>query len=163
MAMNTRLLVDNVFPVFGAAPKDYNGAASTGDLVNLSGHNHVSVVIQTGAWAGGTAAVTLNQATAVGNTAAKALGFTKMWTNRANTSSSILVETAVSSNTFSLNTANAVYVIEVDTATLDATNNFDCFSCDVGSPSSNADLYAVMYFLSGARFPQAQGITDPIA
>lgn len=161
MAMNTRL-VDNTSIVNAIQTKDWTGAAATGDMVNMKDYNHLTIIIKVDAFAAGTPAVTLNQATDVANTGGKALGFSKQWTNRANTSSAILTEVAVTSNTFNLNTANSLYVIEVDAATLDVTNNFDCCNVLIGTPGSNTDLYGAIYVLSQPRFPQAQGITDPI-
>ena len=154
MAMNTRL-VDNVKFVTAAVPKNYSGAASGNTWISMKNYNHLTVHILTGAWAGGTAAVTINQATAVAGTSQKALAFSSQWTNIADTTGDALVQTAVTSNTFSLNTANCIYVIEVDAATLDATNNFDCLSVQIASPGSNADLYSMSYILSGSRYQQA--------
>lgn len=149
--MANNRLVDNAKIVWGAAPKNYSSTAMTEKYVSLKNYNHCTIIIKTGAWAAGTAAVTINQATDVSATGAKALGFSTQFTNVSNTSTDTLVSTAVSSNTFNLNTANTIYIIEVDAATLDVTNSFDCISLEVASPGANADLYDVTYILSQPR------------
>jgi hypothetical protein len=154
MAANTRL-VDQIKTFYAAPILNYTGAAMTAAWVSLKNYNHITFTILTGAWAGGTAAVTLNQATAVAGTSTKALGFSKMWTNIASVTGDTYVETAVASNTFNLNTANCTYIIEVDAATLDVTNNFDCITLTIASPGSNNDFYNAIYQLSGARYQQA--------
>jgi hypothetical protein len=144
-------LVDNLKFVWGTAPANYTGAASESDIVSFKLYGHYTVVIQTGAWAGGTAAVTLKQGTSV-SAATTALAFTKMYTNDGATSTDTLTETAVTSNTFNLDTANALYVIEVDEDDLDVNNGFHTLKVAVASPGSNNDLYGVLLIGSKPKF-----------
>lgn len=154
MAMNTRL-VDNYGIEVAAVPIDTTGAAVTGDYYCLKNYNHITFIIAQGAWAGGTPAVTLKQATDVAATDEKALSFTKRWTKVALTGTTY-TETAVSSDTFNLPaTANTINVLEVDAAMLDIANGFDCVRVNVATPGSNADLICVFAILGGARFHQA--------
>jgi hypothetical protein len=139
--------------IWAAEPKSYSGAAMAAKYVSMKNYKHLTILIQTGAWAGGTAAVTLSQATAVAGTGAKALAFDKQWNDVA--ASGTLVETAVTSDTFNLGTANKIYAIEIDADKLDMANGFDCVSLAVASPGANADFYGVTYILSGARYRQA--------
>jgi hypothetical protein len=134
-------------------PKSYSGAAATKNWVSLKDASHLTIIIVTGAWAGGTAAVTLKQATDVSGTGSKALALAKYWHDEA--AGGTLVETAAASNTFDLDTANKLYVIEVDAAELDVNGGFDCIALDVASPGANADFYAAAYVLSGLRYGQA--------
>ena len=116
------------------------------------------ILIQTGAiTASSTAAVTLQQATDTAGTSAKALGFTKMFTNDGNVSLDTLVETAVTSNTFNLDTANAVYQIEIDADELDTANGFTAFNLNIASPGSNDFLVAAQYMLTDGRTCTAPG------
>ena len=131
-------------------PKNYTGAAATTKYVSLKDYRHLCIQIITGAWAGGTAAVTLSQATAVAGTGAKALGFTKQFNDV--TTSGTLVETAVVSDTFTIGTANKLFVIEIDASQLDVANGFDCVGVAIASPGANADFYGVLYTLSGSRY-----------
>lgn len=157
MSFNTRL-IENYRFVWANEPKNYTGAAATAKWVSMKGYDRLLILIQTGAWAGGTAAVTLNQATAVAGTSSKALAFTKMWVNTAGAPDTF-TQTAVVSNTFNLDTANLMYLIEVVASDLDTANGFDCVSLAVASPGSNADFYGATYILGAARYPQAPTAT----
>lgn len=139
----------------GVLPKDITGAAQTGDYVSLKNYQHCTIIIQQGAWAGGTPAVTLHQATDVAATAEKALSFTKRWT-KVGVTGTTFVETAVTSDTFNLPAvANTINVLEIDADTLDVSGGFDCMTVKVASPGANADLLSITYILAGARYPQA--------
>lgn len=139
--------------IAAASPKNYTGAAMADAYVSLKNYQRLTIIIHTGAWAGGTAAVTLKQATAVAGTGAKALGFTKQYNDTAVPGT--LVETAVAANTFNLDTADSQYIIQVDTDSLDVAGGFDCVTAAIASPGANADLYSVEYVLSGARYQQS--------
>jgi hypothetical protein len=139
--------------LWAVEPKNYTGAACTAKYVSMKNYTKLTILIQTGAWAGGTAAVTLSQATAVAGTSAKALSFAKQFNDE--TTSGTLAEVAVASDTFTIGTANKLYVIEVDVASLDVANSFDCVSIAIATPGANADFYGVQYVLSGARYQQS--------
>jgi hypothetical protein len=143
---------ENVMIVEAIEPLDITGAAKDGNYISCKGASHVTIVINTGAWAGGTSAVTLNQATDVSETSEKALAFSVMYTNDGATTASALTKTTVTSNTFNLDTANSMYIIEVDMDTLDADNNFDCIQLALGTPGSNADLVSATYVMSQTRW-----------
>src|SRR5580692_184758 len=154
----TMLLNQQVQFQWGNAPANYSGAASTDKYVSLRKYAGLLVVIQTGAWAAGTAAVTLLQATAVAGTSSKALAFTTMWTDKA--ASGTFVSTAVVSNTFNLDTANSVWIIQVDPRTFDLTVSpqFTAVAVDIASPGANADYYSVLYLGYANRYEQATEI-----
>lgn len=137
----------------GAEPKNYTGAAMADAYVSMKNYGTLTIKISTGAWAGGTAAVTLTQAQAVAGTGAKALSFTDYWDDT--TTTGTLVKKAASSNTFNLGTANKSYVIHVDDRMLDIANGFDCVTLSVASPGANNDFYSVEYILGDARYQQA--------
>ncbi len=147
MRLATRAPIVQVIP-----PANYSGTASTDVYVSTKVAPHVTIIIQTGAWAGGTAAVTLLQATAVAGTASKALAFDTMYTNATDTTTSALVATAVVSNTFTLSVANATYIIEVDAAALDVTNGFVDLAVHVATPGANIDLYGAVAVFSQGRY-----------
>ncbi len=149
------LKVQNEQKALSQAPANYTGAGSTGDVYCLKGYDQIQFVIMTGAWAAGTAAVTLLQGTDIAFATNKALAFTRMWTNDAAVGSPILVETAVAANTFNLDTALATYIIEVDADSLDVDNVFDCIRLDVATPGANNDYYVVIADLYHARYAAA--------
>lgn len=140
-------------PFIAALPNNYTGAALTEDYISMKTFAHVSIIILSGAWAAGTAAVTLKQATAVAGTGTKALGFSWMWTDIA--SAGTFVKTAVVANTFNLGTANSMWIINIDDDMLDVDNGFDCMCVDVASPGANNDYYAAIYLPSQARIVRA--------
>jgi hypothetical protein len=151
--------------VAGAVPIDTTGAAVSGDYVSLKDYRRCLVVISQGAWAGGTPAVTLLQATDVTNSASdeKTLSFTKKWTKTGLTGT-VWTEATVSSDTFNLTTtANTITVLDVNAADLDADNGFDCMRVNVATPGANADLISVIYILLEPRFGQAPAVMiDPL-
>lgn len=129
-------------------PKDYSSAVATIEYISLKLGDKIRFIIDTGAWAGGTAAVTLKQATDVAASGAKALSFAEYFTGTGDT----LTRTTATANTFNLAAANTKYVIEVNAADLDVDNSFDCVSCQVASPGANADLYVVMAEVYDLRY-----------
>lgn len=139
--------------IWAVEPKSYSGAAATKKWVSLKSYGQITIVINTGAWAGGTAAVTVEQATAVAGTGNKAVSFVDYWDDL--TTSGTLVKKAAASNTFNLDTANKMYVIHIDDRMLDLANGYTCVSIAVASPGANVDLYGVVYVLSDARYKQA--------
>ena len=136
-------------------PIDTTGAAQAGDYYSLANYQHLTLIIQQGAWAGGTPAVTLKQATDVAGTSEKALSFNKRWTQVALTGTGY-TQTAVVSDTFNLPAvANTTNILEIDAQDLDASNGFDCVRLAIASPGANADLISVTAILSQPRFAQA--------
>lgn len=145
-------IVENMAIEVGAVPIDTTGAAVTGDYVSLRDYGKLVITICQGAWAGGTPAVTLKQATDVAGTSEKALSFSWRWTKVALTGTTF-TKTAVSSDTFNLPAvANTINVIEVDATDLDVANGFDCVRLAIASPGANADLVCVHYLLAAPRF-----------
>lgn len=133
-------------------PIDTTGAARTGDYYSLKDAQGIVFIICQGAWAGGTPAVTLKQATAVAGTGAKALSFAEKYSKVALTGT-VNVLAAVTSDTFNLAaTANRIEMIEVSAADLDRANSYDCVGLDVASPGTNADLIAIVAILYGLRY-----------
>lgn len=146
------LLVERKKVLWAAEPKNYTGAAMAAKWVSLKNYQWMTIIIQTGAWAAGTVAVTLAQATAVAGTGTKALAFGIPFQWNDVTTSDTLVKTAVVSDTFTIGTANKIFVIEVNPASLDINNGFDCVTLAVASPGANADFYGVQYILGGSRY-----------
>jgi len=135
------------------APVNTTGAAQTGNYVSLENYRYCTIVIQTGAWAGGTSAVTVNKATDVSATGATGATIEYMYTNDGAATTDTLTKTAVTSDTFNLDAENSMYVIEIDAAALGA---YDCISLSTATPGSNNDYVSAVYILSGARYPQGE-------
>lgn len=108
--------------------------------------------------------ITLKQATTVAGASEKALAFTRMLANVDYASSATMVETAVTSNTFTTqttNSLNSLYIIEVNAEDLDVANGFDCVRLDgTGHAATASRGVCVMYVLTGARYSGANPLID---
>jgi hypothetical protein len=108
--------------------------------------------------------ITLKQATAVAGTDEKALAFTRMLANTDYGASKTMVETAVTSNTFTTQTVNSkdsLYIIDVDASDLDVANGFDCLRVDgTGHAATASRGCVVLYNLYGARYSGASPLAD---
>jgi len=147
-------------PELCSSPKDYNAAAGTIEYLNMSKYARVTFIITTGAWAAGTAAVTINEATTVAGGSAQALTFTEMFTNKAVATVPVDLgdATAVTSSTFNLDTADSVWVIDITADML--SDGFDCLAVVVATPGANADLYSVLAIAGEPRYA-AETMVDP--
>lgn len=135
-----------------AVPVDTTGAAVTGDRFNLAKYGKITWIINQGAWAGGTPAVTLQQHDAASSGNSKAISFTEYW-SKVGLTGTVFAKTAVSNDTFNLTaTANTITVIEVDTEKLDTANGYVYASLNIATPGANADLIQVTAILSDPRY-----------
>ena len=133
------------------APIDTTGAAQTANHVSLKGYDHCTIIINSGAWAGGTSAVTVEQSTVVAGTDDKSLAFTEYYTNDGAPTTDTLTKTTCSS-TFNVDTAASMYVIEIPADSLDVDNGFDCIELNTATPGANADLIQATYILWRGRY-----------
>ncbi len=154
MSMTGTVTNESIQIVEAFPPIDTTGAGQTGNMISLKGSAHCLIIIQTGTWAGGATGITLEQAKDVtdSGSVSKALGFSWMWTNDGAPTASLLTKTAVGSDTFNLDTAASMYVIDVPADTLDVDNGYDCLQVLFATPGANADLINGIYILSGTRF-----------
>ena len=118
--------------------------STLGDTTYVSMKNfaraRITIVIADGTTVTGST-ITLKQATAIAGTSEKALAFTRMLANTDYAASKTMVETAVTSNTFTTQTTNSkdsVYIIDVDASDLDIANGFDCFRVDCTGHAATA-------------------------
>lgn len=149
--MNTRLL-ERLKIVPAWVPVDTTGAGQDGDWINLKNYRRVLCVILQGAWAGGTPAVTFQQATDNAATGAKTLSYTERWDGTALTDDT-LAKTTVSSDTSNLaNAANGFTVVEFHAQDLDIDGGFTHMRMRVASPGANADLIAGFYVLGDPAY-----------
>ncbi len=141
-----------------SAPADYNASAATTEWLNMQNYRRCKFTILTGAWAGGTAAVTVKEATNTSGSSSASLAFANYYTNDGAPTTDTMTKTACSS-TFNLDTASAVYEVDIDAKSL--TNPKGCIAIAVGICSgSNSDFYSISATLYNPRFAQA---TPPTA
>ncbi len=137
------LLLENAKLINAFVPLNITGSAQTSSWIALTFWRRVCFLIMGGAWAGGTPAVTLNQAQDNAGTGSKALAFTRYFLFDTTTLDKP-VETAVTSNTYNLAAqANQTNAIEVHAQDLDIANGFNHVQLAVASPGANADLLAI--------------------
>jgi hypothetical protein len=145
-----RQLIQNSQIVQGLAPLAVSTV--TPDYVSLKNYQHLTILLSLTCATGAAAcAVTLKQATSVAAGGEKALGFNWVWKNE-NITAETLTKTAVTSNTFS-STADVnekLFVIEIDSDTLDRANGFDCVRLALADAA--ATTASVVYILTQPRF-----------
>ena len=129
-------------------------SSSTPDYVSLKHFAKATIIIMVdNATTVTGSAITVKQDDSVAGSSEKALAFTKMYQNIDTGASDLLVETAVTSNTFTTDTTNAknlIYIIEIDASDLDVSGGFDCIRAGTGD--ATAAIVSVMYCLWPNRF-----------
>ncbi len=154
-------LIDTTKIVTGIAPVAMATTAGDADYVSMKGFQHLAIVLSVkNATTVTGCAVTLKQASAVAGTGEKALAFDKVWVNTDAGASDTLVETAVTSNTFTTDTTNSkdlLYVMEIEADDLDVANSFDCVRLD--GLLMAAAVGSVTYILSGSRYASGLAVS----
>lgn len=164
VSLNARL-DEQVTPIVAAAGLLLTSTLGDTTYVSLKGYRRCQIIISI---ADGTtvtgSTITLKQATAVAGTNEKALAFTRMLANTDYGASKTMVETAVTSNTFTTQTTNSkdsLYIIDVDADSLDVANGFDCLRVDgTGHAATASRGVVVLYNLYGARYSGVSPLTD---
>lgn len=155
----------------GIVPQDLQ-TARTGDYVSLKHAEGALIVIFKGAGtAGDDPDFTLNQATAVAGTGAKACNAIATIYKKQGTLTSVgtwTKETQTADEVYSADGTSAeeqaVYVIDVPATKLDRDNGYDCISVDSADVGTNAQLGCVLYILYGLRYQDApENLTSRIA
>lgn len=162
---NNARLDERVYTVVAAAGLLLTSTLGDTTYVSMKGYQRCQIIISI---ADGTtvtgSTITLKQATAVAGTGEKALAFTRMLANTDYAASKTMVETAVTSNTFTTQTTNSkdsLYIIDVDASDLDMANGFDCIRVDgTGHAATASRGCVVLYNLYGARYSGASPLAD---
>lgn len=163
--MNNARLDERVYTVVAAAGLLLTSTLGDTTYVSMKGYQRCQIIISI---ADGTtvtgSTITLKQATAIAGTSEKALAFTRMLANTDYGASKTMVETAVTSNTFTTQTTNSkdsLYIIDVDASDLDVANGFDCLRVDgTGHAATASRGVVVLYNLYGARYSGASPLAD---
>lgn len=148
--------------VTGLAP--ITPSTSTPDYVSLKGYERCSITIHVdnGATVTGSA-ITVKQATAVAGTGEKAVAFSRMLANVDTGATDTLVETTVTSNTFTTDTTdnkNLLYVIDIQASDLDVAGGFDCIRA--GTANAVNAVTSVLYHLYPAKYAKNQPVPSAI-
>jgi len=157
------MLHEQTKKVYGLGPQV--PSTSTSDFVSLKNYERAQVtiiVLNTTTVTG--SAITLNQATDVANTSGKALAFSTVYANTDCAATDTLVETAVTSNTFTTSTTNSkqlMYVIDIKPTDLDVAGGFDCFSVKAATAvNATVSIEIVLYPARYAKANPASAIID---
>jgi hypothetical protein len=145
----------NVFPCLNAVTP----SSTTPLRVNVKNYTRVAFVILvkndttvTGS------AITLHQSKTLAGGSEKALAFDKVFRNLDTVAGETWEEAAVASNTFTTLTTNskeAIYVIDVETNTLDINDGFDCIRVGTGNGvNTTISVLAIAY-------PNSRGLPIP--
>lgn len=142
----------------GFVPIDMQAGANTGDWVSLKGYERCSIILfKAAGTAGDDPTITVQQASDVSGTGAKALNFTRLHIKQGTlTSVGTYTETTqTAANTYTNDTlaeSQAIIVIDIKGEDLDVDNGFDCVRLTVADVGSNAQLGCALYALWGARY-----------
>lgn len=157
--MAFKTLPENYKVVAGLNPAT-DAAGRTGAYVSLKNTNVAFIAVHITQGNAATVAVSINQATAVAGTGAKALANpVPIWVNQNTATNDTLVrQTDAVSFTTNATLANKMVVFQIDPALLDVNNGFDCVAVVTGA-SNVANLTQAVYYLD-SRYNQ---VTPPTA
>jgi hypothetical protein len=142
---------------------DLQTGANTGDWVSLKNYHNCAIKFHS---AVGTAAddptLTVQQASDVSGTGAKALNFTVIYRKQAATSlastGTYTRTTQTAANTYTNATSaeqDLIWIVDFDASELDVDGGFDCLRATVADVGGNAQLGYLEYILYNPRDPQA--------
>ena len=137
-------------------PLDYTTNAVDGNYISMKGYDHCTIVINTGTNMSDQTEVTINRALTVAGGSENEGGVDPeyMWTNAADVTLSALTKTAVGSGTFSVDTANAMYIIEIPADTIQGSSAtaYDCIQLALDAPATGNNVYNATYILWKGRY-----------
>jgi hypothetical protein len=156
----------------GFLPVNLATGANDGDWVSLKGYSEVTILFFGGPGAAAEpATITLEQATAVAGTSAKALAaittvYQKQAATNLQSTGTWSKVTQAAAATYALGSgANgdkaAIVAITIHAEDLDGDNGFDCLRARVADVGTTAQTGALLYVLGGPRFtPMQSAIVD---
>lgn len=149
----------------GFLPVDMSSGANAGDFVSMKNYRKCAIVVfKAVGTAGDDPTITVQQATVVAGSDAKALNFTRVDKKQAASNLLAVGEftevTQSAGNTFThadLAEEAAIIVIDIDENDLDVANGFDCVGVSIADVGTNAQLAAMLYILHEPKF-----VTTPL-
>ena len=142
------------------APQTTNGAV-TGDYISLKNAIKAWIVVHLTQAAAHATAITVEQATVVAGTDDKAItNVVPIWANEdVATSDALVRQTDAVSYTVTADVKNKIVIFQIDPATLDMANGFDCIVVKTAASSEVTNLVCAEYLLE-TKYSQA---TPPTA
>ena len=143
-----RSLAENFKIVQGANPKTTNGGF-TADYVSLKNVNKAFILVELTQAAAHATLLTPKQATAVAGTGVKVLtNNCEILANEDTASADTLTrQTAAKNYTVTADIKNKTVIFEIDPATLDTANDFDCITITAADSSEATNFASVTYLL----------------
>jgi hypothetical protein len=147
---------EQVRSLIAIGAQNITGSGFTGPWVSLAHFRRCLITLKQAAWAGGTCAVTVNQAKDASGTGSKAVSFDTSW--QRTLTNDVAVKTTGLTGTATLpNQANTLTEIEVNARQdLDCSGGFFFIQVATASPGANADFLEVDYLLSDPVYQGAQ-------
>lgn len=143
-----RSIAEDLKVVSGLTPVTTNGGADS-DYVSLKNANKLFIVAKLTQAAAHATALAPYQATAVAGTSAKVLtNNCEILANEDVSSSDTNTrQTAAKNYSVTADIANKVVIFEIDPATLDTANDFDCVKLNVSDSSEATNFVDITYYL----------------
>lgn len=168
--MQTRQFAEHFNIAEGFLPVNLATAANDGDWVSLKNYSEVTILFFGAPGASAEpATITLEQASAVAGTGAKALNFTTLYKKQAATNlqgtGTWTKVTQAAANTYALGSGAdgdkaALVAITVHAEDLDTEGGFDCIRGRVADVGATSQIGAMVYILGG---PRHAALASPLA
>ena len=162
MPDNAWFIPQSAYPVNALAPAA-DAAGRTGGYVSLKGARRAFVKVHINQGNAATILLSILQATAVAGTGSKALvNVAPIWSNLDTAASSVFVKrTPAVTYTTDAGVKIKIVIFEIDPATLDIANSFDCIAVSTGASNAanitEAEYWIVPHLAADTLTP------DPIA
>ncbi len=156
MTMLKGFLSEAAKPIPILAPVNTTGSTWASDVINLAKYSHVTILVQVGAWAGGTSTMTVEYTNNNTQTTDTPMAFRqKTAVMGAGATDTLGALTDVSSSGTAITVANTTYVIELDAseiATADSNAGNSRIIVKGTSPGSNNDYICIWAVLTNPRY-----------
>lgn len=146
--MATSFTLPEDLKILGGAKPAADAAGRTARYISCKNLHKVGAIVYLDQGNAATVALTINQATAVAGTSAKAItGAARIWSNLdvAANGDVLTRRTDAVSYTTDAGVKEKVVVFEIDPASLDIANGFDCIAVLTGA-SNAANITSVVYY-----------------
>lgn len=153
--MSTSFTLPEEAKVVGALKPAADAAGRNGRFVSLKNALKAFIILHIDQGNAATILISVTQASAVAGTGAKVITTARIWAAVDLSVSDALVRQADAANyTTDAGVKEKQVVIEIDPATLDVANGFDCIRVNTGA-SNAANITQAMYVLTPLRYPAA--------
>jgi hypothetical protein len=156
-----KITMPQEYKIVTALTSTTTNGALTGDYVSLKNAKRVTVVVEMLQAAAHATVISINQASAVDGTGTKVItNVVPIWANEdVATTDTLVKQTSAVNYTITADTNNKLVVFQIDPATLDMANSFDCITVKTTASSEVTDFASAVYYIE-TKYAQA---TPPAA